>query len=38
MDGTQAALNLFPAQTALIVHDLERKTAPVALYKALGGG
>ena len=33
-----AKLNLFPAQTALVVYDLDRKTALVALYKALGGG
>jgi outer membrane protein, multidrug efflux system len=33
-----AKLNLFPAQTALVVYDLERKTALVDLYKALGGG
>lgn len=33
-----AKLNLFPAQTALIAYDLDRKTALVALYKALGGG
>jgi multidrug efflux system outer membrane protein len=33
-----AKLNLFPSQTALVVYDLDRKTALVALYKALGGG
>lgn len=33
-----AKLNLFPAQTALVAYDLDRKTALVALYKALGGG
>ena len=33
-----AKLNLFPAQTALIAYDLDRKTALVSLYKALGGG
>jgi multidrug efflux system outer membrane protein len=33
-----AKLNLFPAQTSLVVYDLDRKTALVALYKALGGG
>ena len=33
-----AKLNLFPAQTALVIYDLDRKTALVELYKALGGG
>jgi multidrug efflux system outer membrane protein len=33
-----AKLNLFPAQTSLVVYDLDRKTALVSLYKALGGG
>jgi multidrug efflux system outer membrane protein len=33
-----AKLNLFPAQTALVIYDLDRKTALVDLYKALGGG
>jgi multidrug efflux system outer membrane protein len=33
-----AKLNLFPAQTALVLYDLDRKTALVDLYKALGGG
>jgi multidrug efflux system outer membrane protein len=33
-----AKLNLFPAQTALVLYDLDRKTALVELYKALGGG
>jgi multidrug efflux system outer membrane protein len=33
-----AKLNLFPSQTALVAYDLDRKTALVALYKALGGG
>jgi multidrug efflux system outer membrane protein len=33
-----AKLDLFPAQTALVVYDLDRKTALVDLYKALGGG
>ena len=32
-----AKLNLFPAQTSLVVYDLDRKTALVSLYKALGG-
>lgn len=33
-----AQLQLYPAQTALVQYDLERKVALVALYKALGGG
>jgi outer membrane protein, multidrug efflux system len=33
-----AKLDLFPAQTALILYDLNRKAALVELYKALGGG
>ena len=33
-----AKLNLFPAQTALVAYDLDRKSALVSLYKALGGG
>jgi multidrug efflux system outer membrane protein len=33
-----AKLNLFPAQTSLVVYDLDRKVALVDLYKALGGG
>ena len=33
-----AKLNLFPAQTALVIYDLNRKSALVELYKALGGG
>jgi multidrug efflux system outer membrane protein len=33
-----AKLNLFPAQTSLVAYDLNRKTALVDLYKALGGG
>jgi multidrug efflux system outer membrane protein len=33
-----AELQLFPAQTALVQYDLERKVALVSLYKALGGG
>jgi multidrug efflux system outer membrane protein len=33
-----AQLQLYPAQTASVVYDLERKVALVNLYKALGGG
>jgi multidrug efflux system outer membrane protein len=33
-----AKLDLFPAQTALVLYDLDRKVALVELYKALGGG
>jgi multidrug efflux system outer membrane protein len=33
-----AKLNLFPSETSLVVYDLDRKTALVSLYKALGGG
>jgi multidrug efflux system outer membrane protein len=33
-----AKLNLFPAETSLVAYDLNRKTALVDLYKALGGG
>jgi outer membrane protein, multidrug efflux system len=33
-----AKLDLFPAQTALVLYDLDRKAALVELYKALGGG
>jgi multidrug efflux system outer membrane protein len=31
-------MDLFPAQTALVLYDLDRKVALVELYKALGGG
>jgi multidrug efflux system outer membrane protein len=33
-----AKLNLYPAQTSLVIYDLERRVALVDLYKALGGG
>jgi outer membrane protein, multidrug efflux system len=33
-----AKMDLFPAQSALVVYDLDRKAALVELYKALGGG
>jgi len=33
-----AKMDLFPAQTALVFYDLDRKVALVELYKALGGG
>jgi multidrug efflux system outer membrane protein len=31
-------MDLVPAQTALVIYDLDRKVALVELYKALGGG
>ncbi len=38
LEVIDAQLQLYPAQTASVIYDLERKVALVDLYKALGGG
>lgn len=38
LEVIDAQLQMYPAQTALVIYNLERKVALVNLYKALGGG
>ena len=38
LEVVDAQLQMYPAQTALVIYNLDRKVALVNLYKALGGG